>query len=161
MVVWNGSFISPKEEDARIEMTVNQRIFHYRKLAGLTQAEVAERMGMKIPTYSKMEREGRITVDKLEKIAEILEININYLLKDTPKEVKKVYIPINPPEDDATGQNVVEQPVSPEKPFAVPPYVPTNRERNAMKIVHNLPKADQDEIYALIQKKFDESRNKG
>ncbi len=161
MVILNDGFMPSGEENGKIEMTVNQRIFHYRKLAGLTQAEVAERMGMKIPTYSKMEREGRITVDKLEKIAEILEININYLLKDTPKEVKRVYIPINPPEDDTTGNNTVEQPILSDKPFAIPPYVPTNRERNAMKIVHNLPKADQEEIYALIQKKFDESRNKG
>ena len=161
MVTLNGGFMPSSEENGKIEMTVNQRIFHYRKLAGLTQAEVAERMGMKIPTYSKMEREGRITVDKLEKIAAILEININYLLKDTPKAVKTVYIPIHTPEDEVSGTNVVEQPIPTEKPFIVPPYVPTNRERNAMKIVHNLPKADQDEIYALIEKKYNESRNKG
>ena len=61
-------------------MTVNQRIFHYRKLAGLTQAEVADQMGLKLNTYSKMEREGKITVDKLIKLAQILDVDYDLLV---------------------------------------------------------------------------------
>lgn len=133
-------------------MTVNQRIFHYRRLAGLTQAEVAEKMGLKLPTYSKMEREGRITIDKLEKIAKILEMDMEELITGKKKELP-LYIPVPiPPKPD--GEVIVKQP---EPPIKVTEYIPTAREKAAMKAVHNLPKNVQEEIYDFITKKMNEN----
>lgn len=136
-------------------MTVNQRIFHYRKLAGLTQADVAEQMGIKLPTYSKMEREGRITIDKLKKIAEILDVEIDILISDERKEPQKKieYIPvpippINPP--DTLGQPKG-------RPLKFPEYIPTAREKATMKTVHYLPKDVQEEIYDFIKQKVAEN----
>ncbi len=135
-------------------MTVNQRIFHYRKLAGLTQADVAERMGIKLPTYSKMEREGRITIDKLQKIAEILELDAEFLIsgKERKKEIEYIPIPVSPKPDE--GLHVISEPKSPIK---ITEYIPTAREKATMQIVHNLPKNVQEEIYDFITIKMNEN----
>lgn len=135
-------------------MTVNQRIFHYRRLAGLTQAEVAEKMGLKLPTYSKMEREGRITIEKLQKIAEILELDIELLISGEKKEKQIEYIPVPIPPITDNGALEVKQP---ESPIKITEYIPTAREKATMKIVHNLPKNVQEEIYDFITKKMEEN----
>ena len=51
---------------------VNRRIALYRKMANLTQTEVAEKMGMKCSTYSQMERKGSISTERLLTICKIL-----------------------------------------------------------------------------------------
>ncbi len=139
-------------------MTVNQRIFHYRKLAGLTQSEVADQMGLKLNTYSKMEREGRITIEKLLKIAQILGIDYELLVSDEKKEPKIEYIPV-------PVQPVTQPPLTLGQPIVVedtpkpriPEYIPTAREKATMKTIHNLPKSVQEEIYAFINQKVKES----
>ncbi len=65
--------------------TVNQRIARLRKLRGLTQAEMAEKLGMKSSTYSQMERTGNITTQRLIDIANILKVRVSDLLYDDPE----------------------------------------------------------------------------
>ncbi len=142
-------------------MTINQRIFHYRKLAGMTQADVAEKMEMKLNAYSKMEREGRITVDRLEKLAEILDIDFEVLARGEKKKPQIEYIPIPIPPIDQPPLIVGQPDITEKKPkFHIPEYIPTPREKATMKIVHNLPKNVQEEIYDFIEMKMNECGKK-
>ena len=76
-------------------MTVNQRIRHYRKKLKYTQADVAEKIGMKTSTYSQMERIGNITCETLIKLTRVLKTDALTLLygenyeesKANPEEV--------------------------------------------------------------------------
>ena len=54
-----------------MDKSINQRIILYRKMANLTQTEVAEKMGMKCSTYSQMERKGSISTERLLALADI------------------------------------------------------------------------------------------
>ena len=57
-----------------MDKSINKRVRIYRKRAGLTQNELAERLGMKGSTYSQMEREGNIPANRLLQIADVLGI---------------------------------------------------------------------------------------
>ena len=69
-----------------MDKTINQRIRYYRKLRCLTQAQVAEAMGMKGSSYSQCEREGKITCEQLIKLSAILNVSCNTLLLGTEEE---------------------------------------------------------------------------
>ena len=133
-------------------MTVNERIRYFRKRAGLTQADVAEQMGLKLNTYSKMEREGRITVDRLLKLAQILDVDYDLLVSGKEKETKIEYIPvpINPNGNTTVtlGQPIIVEGTPKSR---IPEYIPTAREKATMQIIHNLPKKVQEEIYDFIE----------
>ncbi|MEE1075325.1 MAG: helix-turn-helix domain-containing protein [Acutalibacteraceae bacterium] len=140
--------------------TINQRIFYYRKLAGITQAEAAEQMGMKLSTYSQMERKGKITTDKLLKIAKILNVNSDILLNGSKavhnsENVAPVETEAKVSDTPAKSNNVLKSPV-----ITIPDdtYIPTNRELSTMQMIHNLPKHVQEEIFTFIHKKYEENR---
>ena len=135
------------------EMTINERICYFRKVEGLTQSQVAEKMGMKLNAYSKMEREGRITVDRLSKLAQILDVDYGLLMKGEETEIKYMPFPVQPVGD---GQVVLGQPpivIDSTPKSRIPEYIPTAREKAAMKTVHYLPKPVQEEIYDFIDMK--------
>ena len=139
------------------DMTINERISYFRKIAGLTQAEVAKKMEMKVGTYSKMEREGKITVDKLIKLAQILDVDYDLLVNGEEKETKVEYIPV-PIQTSANTANTLFQPIMVDNTpkSRIPEYIPTARERATMQIIHNMPKKVQEEIYDFIKKKMNE-----
>ncbi len=60
--------------------TINARIRRYRKSLHYTQAYVAEMVGLKISTYSQMERNGRITCEMLLRLANVLNVDAAVLL---------------------------------------------------------------------------------
>ena len=66
-----------------MNLEINKRVVYYRKQKHLTQATVAERIGMKSSTYSQMERKGNITGEMIIKIAKIFEVG----LYDSPRIV--------------------------------------------------------------------------
>lgn len=67
------------EKDTRI----NENIAYIRKARGISQAELAKRIGMKTSTYSQMERRGNITIPKIEQIAEALDVNKDDIIEKT------------------------------------------------------------------------------
>ncbi len=93
-----------------MQKEINKRIIYYRKKRGLTQIEVAQKLGMKITTYSQAERENNITCEMAIKLAEIFNIDVKYLLYEDPsleenrllekididKELEKLCLPIKP-----------------------------------------------------------------
>ena len=62
------------------EKTINQRIAGYRKLAGLTQAQAADLLGLKRNTYARMEKYGNPSPDMLKQIAELFRVSVATLL---------------------------------------------------------------------------------
>ena len=66
-----------------MDKTINQRIAYYRKLRCLSQAQVAEAVGMKSSTYSQCERQGKIPCGLLIKLSKVLDVSCNTLLFGT------------------------------------------------------------------------------
>lgn len=140
-----------------MDKSINQRIALYRKMANLTQTEVAEKMGMKCSTYSQMERKGSINSERLLALAKILGVTPEMLLYESPSSGVKL---------DFSG---TEAPVSTlnqnNNPFASDgngpaPFIATHKEESIIKILRNLPKPYYDEVVGFIDQKYKESKNK-
>ena len=82
-------------------MTVGERIKRERKKKGLTQKELAEKLGVSVVSVQRYEAEDRgVKSDTLKRIADILDIDIYNLVSDTPtsfeipmSELKEYYAP--------------------------------------------------------------------
>ena len=132
----NGTIKLPANE------TINQRVAKCRKLADLNQAEAAEKLGMKTSTYSQMERKGKISAERLLKLAQIFNVHPNVLLYGD------AYMPF--PEE--TQQVSVSKPVVADDNTLL--AILTNTEENIIKIYRNLSKEDRAEVKAFILDKF-------
>ena len=137
--------------------TINERIALYRKMASLTQTEVAEKMGMKYSTYSQMERKGTISAERLRALADILGVRPEVLLYGKEEKASG--------ELDFTAAHTeapqtLRQPVNFNDGFSPAPFVANRKEENILKILRNLPKSDYDEVIEFINKKYKESKKK-
>lgn len=139
-----------------MNQTVNQRIALYRKMANLTQIEVAEKMEMKCSTYSQMERKGKITVDRLLVLAKILGVTPEMLIFDSAENKK---LDFSGTEISASTLNQNNNPFS-NSSYGPAPFIVTHKEENIVKILRNLPKAQYDEVINFIDEKYKESKNK-
>ena len=71
-------------------MEFSERLKTLRKEAGLTQVDVAEKLGISQPAYASWERGvKKPTQDNLVKIAQILNVSIDYLVGNSDKDVKE------------------------------------------------------------------------
>ncbi len=58
-------------------MDISKNIFSIRESKGIKQYEVAEKLGIEPPNYSRLEKRGdKLTIEQLKKIAEALEVSI-------------------------------------------------------------------------------------
>ena len=118
---------------------INKRVRKYRKLAHLTQSQVADLIGMKSSSYSQMERVGDISAERIIKLAEIFEINVGLLLYGEEIEVA------NAP--DISQNDVV---VLPKLPFGTE-YVPLkNKDKSIITVIQYLPQKHQKYICELL-----------
>lgn len=63
---------------------LRQNIRDFREDKHLTQADMAEKLGMSVTGYAKLERgESQIRVERLQQIAQILEVNIDELMTES------------------------------------------------------------------------------
>lgn len=124
-----------------MNLEINKRVVYYRKQKHLTQATVAERIGMKSSTYSQMEREGDISADRIVKLAEVFGIRPEWILLGEPQEKSE------PDNSDVTLQQ--SKPIIPEPE----PFVLTNMEMSIIKIIRNLKKKEKEEVINFIQSK--------
>jgi transcriptional regulator with XRE-family HTH domain len=67
--------------------TVGQKIKKLRELRNYTQTYMAIELDITQQGYSKIEKEGRLTVDQLDKIAKILEVDSAYILNFNEAEL--------------------------------------------------------------------------
>jgi transcriptional regulator with XRE-family HTH domain len=82
---------------------VGQKIKKLRELRNYTQSYMAIELDMTQQGYSKIEKEGRLTVDQLDKIAIILNVDSTYILnfneaqliKDSTPSAAKAWSDVN------------------------------------------------------------------
>lgn len=128
------------------EKTINQRIAGYRKLAGLTQAQAADLLGLKRNTYARMEKYGNPSPDMLKQIAELFRVSVATLLYG--QEATEAYSNTNIP------RLVLEQPsYNDVLPLSI-------LETNAIRIFRNLSKEDQQKIVDCFNDIYGKSKKK-
>jgi putative transcriptional regulator len=68
-------------------MEFSERLKDLRKQAGLTQVDVAEKLGISQPAYASWERGAKKpTQDNLVKIAQILNVSVDYLVGNSEEK---------------------------------------------------------------------------
>ncbi|WP_433499971.1 helix-turn-helix domain-containing protein [Sphaerimonospora sp. CA-214678] len=73
-------------EAARIRFELGEAVRRRREELGLTQAELAERAGLKQPAVARFEAGGTMpTIPMLERLAEALELRLSVQLQPLPK----------------------------------------------------------------------------
>ena len=141
--------------------TINERIARFRKLSNLTQAETAEKLGIKCSTYSQMERKGKISTDTLMRLSEVLGVSpFKLLYGDDRKEEHTVGSLPYTFEDVPQNRLFLHQGTEYYNNLYdnKSDYIPTRKEENIMKIIHFLPKKSKEEVYEFVYKKYKESK---
>lgn len=82
------------EKIENLKKIIRNNLVRYRKEAGLTQAQLAQKLGYSDKTVSKWEREeGVPDIYILKEIADLYNITVNDLITDTPFLSKKKLLP--------------------------------------------------------------------
>ena len=72
-------------------MEFSERLKDLRKQAGLTQVDVAEKLGISQPAYASWERGvKKPTQEKLVKIAQILNVSVDYLVGNSEEKADEL-----------------------------------------------------------------------
>ena len=128
------------------EKLINKRIAGYRKLAGLTQAQAADLLGLKRNTYARMEKYGNPSPDMLKNIAELFRVSVATLIygEEDNAQFSKATIPHlvleQPSYDDVLPLSILES--------------------NAIRIFRNLSKDDQQKIVDCFNEVYGQSKKK-
>ena len=129
---------------------INKRISTYRKLAGYTQQTAADALGIKKNTYARMELHGNPKPDILAKLAVLYNVSPNLILfgvdggqtADMRRETEIQRLEETPHIFNATKTDITL----------------TTNERNCIKACRKLSKKDRDEVMALINRLYNESK---
>ena len=68
---------------------IRKRIVHLRKLAGYNQADMAKILNIKHSTYAKREKHGKLDVDFLLSLSQILNVEVSDFLWDVNEPLRK------------------------------------------------------------------------
>ena len=126
---------------------LNDRIAKCRKLANLTQTDMAEKLNIKCSTYSQMERKGLISAERLFEMAKIFGVTPCYLFDETEpcrEEKKNSLIP-----EIENAPTTLNQPEAPF--FKKEIFVITKKEENLIKILRELSKDDYNKTMKFIE----------
>lgn len=115
--------------------TINKRIANYRILAGYTQEEAANALGMNKSTYARMERTGSPKPETLKKIAEVFNVSAELLLYGE-------FLVPKPEKTELHDKGLFDN-----KNFEV-----TFAEENLIKKFRNLSPKDREELTEYIEK---------
>lgn len=135
---------------------LNQRMAYYRSIAGLTQADAAEKIGIKTSTFSQMERDGNVYVERFFELSELYNVppcEMYYGKQAKCDEEKTSDILVNPPVEEPIIIN--QKPITPD----IDELILTNQYRNHIKMLMNLPKAERNEVFDLAHKFYQKKQN--
>lgn len=125
--------------------TINQRVARCRKLANLTQTDVAEKLNMKCSTYSQMERKGIISAERLLKLAQIFDVSPNYLLNG--QEIPGYELPpVTDSQNHENGERLLQSTSLPKSET----FIITKKEENFIKMVRYLSKSAREDIMDYV-----------
>lgn len=125
-----------------MDLSINERIAAFRRLSGLSQKQMANVLGIKPSTYSRMETKGSFKPEVLVKIAQILNVPIEEILyADPPKPVTEEFTPTK-----------AAQP----KPnfFEDTRYIFTKEDTRIIKAINSLPKERKDLVLKFIEEQL-------
>lgn len=126
--------------------SINERVARWRNERNMTQADLADKMGLKCSTYSQMERNGNITAEKLLIIEKELNLPQGTLLYGEE---------LVPKTDSTLTLSEPKLQFPQEETLLL-----TNNEKNYIKILRQIPKEDRNEVLNVLQQKFDEYMKK-
>lgn len=135
-------------------MKINGKVKELRKKKGLTQARVAELLGMKTSSYSQMERMGNIPVQRILNLAAIFDVDPLEILNAGKNSALNV-------QTDDNNMAVLNQPLAKIDQDDTEKFILTNREKNAIIMLHNMKASDREKIYAMIKELHDKKYKKG
>lgn len=136
-----------------MEETINQRIKRYRNKLDYNQQDVAEKMGMKLSTYSQMERGGKVSCERITKLAEILNVDVLTLLYGENESKTNNIKPIEPKPEPQPEKPTLP----PRKPILPPKITPddlTAREADLVIMFRNINKPNQTLVYEFVYNFF-------
>lgn len=77
------------DNEAQRRIVLADRIREARKMAGLSQGQVAKLMGLHRPSVSEIEAGNRrVSADELTQLAELLDVSVAWLVGDAPETVE-------------------------------------------------------------------------
>ena len=77
----------PKRKIGSVDASLGRNLAFYRKLAGLTQEQVAQQLNINRTTYTKYETgDSEPSIEILRNISEILHVDIGVLLTEEPSD---------------------------------------------------------------------------
>lgn len=115
-----------------MNLEINKRVKHIRKLLGYSQIKVAEMLGKKPSTYAQCEREGHITCGMLLSLAEIFNVDVRILLYGE-------CIELSPPPSPDT-------------------FKLTKKEENYIKILRNMSSIRRNAVIDFIELNYKEDK---
>lgn len=128
---------------------VNDRIKEMRKKCHYTQAQVAELLKLKCSTYSQMERKGSISVEMAKRIAEILDVDSDYIIYGESGSQKLDFSPIPQTVLKASDRNTfLEQIRNGEEQLIL-----SVKEKNIIKNFRTLSEEDKKEFLDFLKNK--------
>lgn len=134
--------------------TVNERIAKYRRLANLTQTDMAEKLNIQCSTYSQMERKGIVSAERLFRMAEIFGISPCKLFNGE-EPCKSDVLNVQNPMDNPATLTFQQSPMPKiEKEF----FTVTKKEENLIKIIRNLSKPNYDKTMKFIEEIYKEDK---
>lgn len=141
---------------------INMRIATYRRLAGLTQAEAANALGLKRNTYGRMELHGNPKPEMLIRLAKLYNVSVNTLLYGNDgnsggsavQDKHHETLSLDP--DGGAVPARLHEGISP----ALEPtkFVPTVSEINLIKVYRFMSKDQQKQVRELMEQLYQDSK---
>lgn len=142
-----------------MEQVLHENIFRYRRLANLTQQEVADELGINRSTYARQENSGHIKTGELKTLAQLFGVTVEILLADPEEQIFKAEVGNKFPKRRVTNKpiTIADTTINPNDGFSS--YDATNiynerlttNERNIVKIFRSLPNEKRKRIQDFIQ----------
>lgn len=115
---------------------INKRITYYRKQAGYTKRQMAEKMGLKYTTYCRIEDNSKINSEQLKKLSETLCIDVRQILYDDYTQDSLKYV--------KNLEEVYEK-------FSIPNKVVILTDENEKRLINLFRKCDSNKKYAVME----------
>ncbi len=140
-----------------MDSKINERIKKYRNEKKISQKELGEAIGMKMNAYSRMEREGNISVEDALAIATVLGIDPDLLIYGEKSE-KTLEFPVIEPtvlvaEDPYKNNNFLDNNPSLFLKYVSDGFEITNEEKDLIRIFRNLDEEKKQAVRDLLNGK--------
>lgn len=137
-----------------MDSKINERIKKYRNEKKISQKELGAAIGMKMNAYSRMEREGNITVEDAIAIARVLDIDPDLLIYgEKTIEFSTIEPTVLVAEDPYKNTSFLNDTPPLFVNYVSDGFEITNEEKNIIKIFRNLNDEQKQAVRDLLNKR--------